>query len=298
MNRIFVDWGAVEFTWRGEKETVRINHDDCPAGQDTRQRLYITRTVDNTFLAYCHNCGGKAWRRAGTKNIHAEAPKAVPVTATIDITSLPLLMVKMRHALGSVLRLSSFITKDFIDLYLPGTNRAMNKLYINNIELKHVEEQHWVLGVDFHNTDCLAFPCDEAYTKWQVWRFDTPDSKRVVAVGGAPKPYIYNPNDSPLLVIVEDRLSGIKIAQAGFSSLCLHGLRGLDISDYHGLTLMYDTFVVWLDNDVLPAKQATSEIASTLRMLADDVHTVDDCADPKYYHEDEIDSIIKRNTRA
>lgn len=297
MHRLTVDWGAVEFTWRGNKETVRMNHDDCPAGQDTRQRLYITRTIDNTFLAYCHNCGGKAWRRAATtKHIYAEPEEFASGEPVITGNKLD----KMRHALGSAFRLSSFITKEYIDMYVPGTNRAMDKLYVNSIELKHVEAQGWVLGTDFQGNECLAFPCDETGYKWQVWRFDykDPDSKRVVSVGGAPEPYIYNPNDSPLLVIVEDRLSGIKIAQAGFSSLCLHGLRGLDSADYHALTMMYDTFVVWLDNDVLPAKEAATNIHSTLKMFSDAVHMVDNCTDPKYYHEDEINSIIKRVTSA
>jgi hypothetical protein len=38
-------------------EQTRINHVDCPAGRDTRGRLYIKRKDDNTLLAYCHNCG-------------------------------------------------------------------------------------------------------------------------------------------------------------------------------------------------------------------------------------------------
>lgn len=38
-------------------EQIHINHDNCPAGQDTRQRLYIKRTDDGQrILAYCHNC--------------------------------------------------------------------------------------------------------------------------------------------------------------------------------------------------------------------------------------------------
>lgn len=39
-------------------ETVRHNHDRCPAGMDTRQRLYITRHKPHLFLGYCHNCSG------------------------------------------------------------------------------------------------------------------------------------------------------------------------------------------------------------------------------------------------
>jgi hypothetical protein len=38
-------------------EQLRIDHSDCPSGQDTRGRLYIKRKHDGTLLAYCHNCG-------------------------------------------------------------------------------------------------------------------------------------------------------------------------------------------------------------------------------------------------
>ena len=39
-------------------ETRRVNHTDCDAGEDTRRRLYITRTHsdEGKVLAYCHNC--------------------------------------------------------------------------------------------------------------------------------------------------------------------------------------------------------------------------------------------------
>ena len=36
---------------------VRINHTACPAGRDTRARLYIKRTA-SVVLCYCHNCEG------------------------------------------------------------------------------------------------------------------------------------------------------------------------------------------------------------------------------------------------
>jgi hypothetical protein len=39
-------------------QTIRIDHSDCPAGEDTRRRLYLTRPAGspNVVLAYCHNC--------------------------------------------------------------------------------------------------------------------------------------------------------------------------------------------------------------------------------------------------
>lgn len=38
-------------------EQLRIDHVDCPAGRDTKGRLYVKRKDDDTLLAYCHNCG-------------------------------------------------------------------------------------------------------------------------------------------------------------------------------------------------------------------------------------------------
>ena len=36
---------------------IHINHADCPAGEDTKQRLYIKRCEDGiTILAFCHHC--------------------------------------------------------------------------------------------------------------------------------------------------------------------------------------------------------------------------------------------------
>lgn len=37
---------------------VHVNHIGCPAGTDTRKRLYIRRSDDGySILAHCHNCG-------------------------------------------------------------------------------------------------------------------------------------------------------------------------------------------------------------------------------------------------
>lgn len=41
-------------------EQVNVNHANCPAGTDTKRRLYIKRTRKNgrdIILAYCHHCG-------------------------------------------------------------------------------------------------------------------------------------------------------------------------------------------------------------------------------------------------
>lgn len=47
-------------------EQVHINHERCPAGTDTKRRLYIKRTIDNV-LAYCHHCGGHSVLKNNTR---------------------------------------------------------------------------------------------------------------------------------------------------------------------------------------------------------------------------------------
>lgn len=48
----------------------RINHLNCPAGADSRQRLYIKRQ-GGKLLAYCHNCGGWGVRGINRRDVKA-----------------------------------------------------------------------------------------------------------------------------------------------------------------------------------------------------------------------------------
>ena len=83
-------------------ETTRRNHADCPAGIDTRKRLYITRPANtpDMVLVYCHNCqqgtafnikelGGFAtssFRTITSRDVKGEKPIhfSVPKSLTTD----------------------------------------------------------------------------------------------------------------------------------------------------------------------------------------------------------------------
>ncbi len=47
--------------------TVRVNHDPCPAGTDTKRRLYVTRKEDGNVIAYCHNCSCSGFHGSGNR---------------------------------------------------------------------------------------------------------------------------------------------------------------------------------------------------------------------------------------
>lgn len=53
----------------GVGEQTNQNHQNCPAGLDTKKRLYIKRTNDG-YQWYCHHCAQGGFVRGGIRNIH------------------------------------------------------------------------------------------------------------------------------------------------------------------------------------------------------------------------------------
>lgn len=78
-------------------ETIHVNHDSCPAGVDTRRRLYITRKMqDNgrvTDLAYCHNCGSGWADNSSITNARAMATAALPLAPVPGLNLVDLNLV-------------------------------------------------------------------------------------------------------------------------------------------------------------------------------------------------------------
>lgn len=253
-------------------ETLRFDHEDCPAGTDTRQRLYITRKEDGTVLAYCHNCQGSYYYR----------DRSLPNIWTNKSTELagPEMTPECWH---------SYIESIDIPLYTPLTSgmaslEVYHHQYINKYEL---------------DMDMLKFD------RWGVisngWMWPVYDSNKMVGFqnrwldGREPKVcttgklkgilHIINPHDSPVCVICEDRCSGVRIAQVGYAACVLHGSYAINAADAHKLSLMFDKFVVWYDNDNETVRQAAYNTVTTLRMFIEplDVKYVMDLTDPKNY---------------
>lgn len=51
-------------------QQININHEDCPAGRDTKARLYIKR-VAHSHMFYCHNCGSCGVQHTGSDIMRA-----------------------------------------------------------------------------------------------------------------------------------------------------------------------------------------------------------------------------------
>jgi hypothetical protein len=85
-------------------DTVRVNHDRCPAGEDTRRRLYLTRTQANpeVVVAYCHNCQSGGFMKDGKHEAYRDAKhkgsrRQTITQVTTDLLPPPMLISMLDH---------------------------------------------------------------------------------------------------------------------------------------------------------------------------------------------------------
>lgn len=74
--------------------TVRTNHSECPAGTDTRRRLYLTRppSTPDVVLAYCHNCQEHGVLRDGSSVFRDFDAKPTKVEKSVPFNPPPSLV--------------------------------------------------------------------------------------------------------------------------------------------------------------------------------------------------------------
>lgn len=272
---------------RGETEC--FVHDGCLGGESTKRKLYITRKQDNTLLAYCHRCGMRGFVRDPNHvtNIHTDTTKRHEVLGDTQ------------HWLNQagVLRASSSISDV---MRTPNGAKPLNRW----LESKHVDpvfaEKDGLLagytrGGHFWTImyPCYASGLDKDDTldeprltglqvryfieDYQMW----PEGHPKVKTFGHAGPHLVNPNDSPVLYIVEDRISGIRIAQAGGAALVLHGCYVPRAEDAHACACMFDRVVVWLDNDNPKVVETAVQIQKVFSMFTDAVFVHASQEEPK-----------------
>ena len=277
------EWDTYEgemFGWTyGQEHTIRINHENCAAGTDNKRRLYITKTTRGTLLAFCHHCSGRAWKHSkNIPNIHVTSKDDVLDPDASSGIVRPYLQREFRHYERVGYTHDNPIFQVFYD-----------RLEKYDIDWTHCSFQEWLIGETNGGACAYLYPITSNTA--QVVKLRKDGSKHLHSLGPV-TPYIYNPNDSNTLVICEDRLSGIKIAQAGYASCSLHGSKYMSLSDCHKLAIMYDEFAIWYDNDNYVVNASARKTYDTFKMLTDRVVLIEERADPKSKSEQEIYDLV------
>lgn len=229
---------------------VRVDHEACPSGRDTKQRLYIKRTP-LAVLAYCHNCGGHMVRKAPRTGVRQ--PEVIErllreseADTTAGVVALP------EDFVGATL------APDDAKAWLYGYNITDEDIKKYNIG--YSESWGRIILPVFEDGKCVF---------WQGRAVEGATPK-YISVQSAKKPLFVASDPSHdvwTAVITEDMLSAIRVTPVDrcFTGYALLGTHGPD--DLAEQLKKYTYVFVWLDNDTAGRRKGV-ELTERLKTCA------------------------------
>lgn len=195
-------------------DQVHVNHVDCEAGRDTRERLYVKRNSTTEWVAYCHNCGlGGVIRHKKTMSVEEMADwakeKSVETLRIVPdraINTYGAQLPGWKRSKGTGVPLSPFITQ-YMRPYIPKFSGCVPFLYNND-----TDEIEFILDNHSKQIGTIRRCFNPNYTgpKWKILL----KGEQLCKVH-----YWYRSN-APL-IIVEDVISAAIAFNHGFSTLAL-----------------------------------------------------------------------------
>ena len=268
-------------------ETTHCDHEGCPAGEDTRGRLYLTRKVNPEQLVvwYCHNCSeGGAFSTSGK---HRMLPNTKPtkggdcqyildvITRSVDITQFPPITHAQNNWLGNMCskHVSMYYPPGAI-LYDPMDGGLVFPIWTPD-EAQGSTPFPMAMQKRYHRDfgpKCITTKANDSVTVRQY-------------LGGEFRP-------EPV-VIVEDVLSGHHITQdTGMGAYVLFG-NHMDISELvEHKHIFRNGVLVWLDNDNEQVLENSRKITKRAEMLGIPARRVSVHDEPKLINRDGIMDIL------
>ena len=224
--------------------TVSHKHRQCPASgmqTDTKARLCITLKEKHTYLWKCHHCGKAGKARAYTG-------QAIPQGAE----------VKAPNGCPPIPEDASYRLPIEAELWL-------QKAHITIERAKHYRIMY------SHSQESLVLPI-QAFSNGQpvghiLRRMGESAQTRYLSRLKAEKGLAGLKKGSSVCVLVEDWLSTIRLADLGYSAVCLLGTSCSKAGYWELVNTDYQTFVVWLDNDSELVRAKARSIQGTLLAL-------------------------------
>lgn len=257
-------------------EQCRINHIDCPAGTDTRQRLYIKRTHE-AVLAYCHNCTGKLIRSAnGVRRIDVIQRLLAAAEAEPTHTDVQLPDDMRCHPADFPIEARAWLYR-----------YHLNDEDIKNHHIGYSPSLGRVILPVYEDGKCIF---------WQGRQIDGAGPK-YISVRSAKKPVFMAEAEVPMYnaTITEDMLSAIRMSKyrpedgpstkTHCTGVALLGTNGPD--DLAVRLAGFKWITVWLDDDVAGRTKAT-EIAQRMKLVTNASVRIIHAPEPKKLSDKEI----------
>ena len=301
--------------------TIHINHAHCPAGEDRKKRLYITRKQDGTVVAYCHHCTRTGSTRSpahlggGSRNLlgavcavedekdsgrgekgRGPRPVTFPSFASFDPEAWPKEVRDWYQGFGITNEEARSYGFHYVNNgYLAGRLGlpCFSDGVLNGIQFRKVLSPDGPKYLSRFKDEAapgtartVCGTSDEASVDRKY--FDSTQHKPASGcAASAGHPVLRN----GCVVVVEDVLSAIKVGRQCRAIACLTTTAPESIM----LALVeqgYHTVYVWLDNDNVDVNRKARAIERHLGMVFPTVVYVSDKQDPKHYTDEEIREVL------
>lgn len=258
----------------GVGEQVRVNHEGCPAGEDTKRRLYIRRAEDGiTILAFCHHCRKRgSYNTFATSNIKAAKSRYLPKSSVkSEYVHYPASSCREPREWPSAARAWLYrygITNKEIDSY---------GIFYNPDNLR--------VGIPvFGSGGVGAIQYRRIFPQW-----DSGPKYTTISSATVPLYRSRSWTSGSSVVLCEDAISTIKCGR----HLPAAALIGTYLRDEHIYELVdrFDTFIIFLDDDNSDVRKQELLLKNRLDVFgsARIIHTE---KDPKEYSDDELQEIL------
>lgn len=253
-----------------DNEQVNINHINCPAGRDTKKRLYV-RKRDGSLLFYCHHCGKGASKHGKKRYIRDRQPTQV----TWDLRLPYDLTRKDMHVVAHAWLYKYGITDEELRLYGIGWSETVGRV---------------ILPVYDQAGTLTAYQSRRVLPHDHMPKYLTDKNK------GCRFPLFLGTKQTSTttVVLTEDILSAIKVGRQCQAAALL----GVNLTRENRNALLaegFTKFVVWLDDDNAAVRHAQRKIMRSIEPFADVVKVTGHTCDPKEMSDEQIKSILQAN---
>ena len=283
-------------------DTLRIDHDDCPAGTDTRRRLYITRPQSNptSVVAYCHNCQEGGYHITGQhssfrRTRHENQPLTNVHEVNDHMTTPPNLLKNLTAwpMLAQVWAYKNKLTTVLLKMYGIAYDPSSDRVYLPRYDWMSLDTK----GTDVYFGDLIGYQLrnvDPTSKGPKYYTVTVPDDPGYTLLKND-----YDPiRPDQRAVLVEDYISGIHVvaatATAAIDTIAVvnYGTK-VHLPTLHACAQLGHA-TVWLDNDSDHVCQQAAQMARTINMINSRCHVrvIEEVSDPKHHNPTEIRALL------
>jgi len=233
---------------------LHFNHEGCPAGEDTKKRLYIKIPHARPWerIAYCHNCGGSGYAKLRSDNWLGEYQTHTQFYAP-DVSNRP-----SNNRFNVEYNIDAWYNAQ-AERYIHG---YLSLEEIHKYAIGYTPDTQRLVYHSFYSDGSIGTTQYRAVYKGQKPKYLTDRVPNKVQQCDP----ITDGSPSDTLVLTEDLLSSIVVHRAGVHTMPCFGTH-LPTEVLHNLSKKYKRIFVWFDNDNPLVIDQAKSMVRTLQLL-------------------------------